>query len=270
MLIASCQLTEVVDSTYQLTEVHLAGQILQKVDRDGDSELSLSEFLLFVEVRSKPDPDICIRSHLCQVCKELNGIADLSLVSTSPLPSVEPVKSPIHNRVSSADSPRLWLQQPKEAPSRQGFFKGKALPKLALKRVKNEWDPLPSDTKEEAQIRWRKNEWDRLGPGVDGPVVTSYDRPDLGHGEGVQRDISRLEWEKVNLRKMQESPRDDDYADFDPQLVLMFKMLDANNSKSVCVSELIASMKDIRDALGLQHPSSVGDITKVLHASDQF
>ena len=43
----------------------------------------------------------------------------------------------------------------------------------------------------------------------------------------------------------------------------MFKMLDANNSKSVEVSELIASMKDIRDALGLQHPSSIGDITKV-------
>ena len=237
-------------------------QILKKVDADGDSELNMDEFVLFVEVsrkRLQHTPAAHSLTHILfvvQVCQAIDAHMvkqDLSAGEVAP-----DTKGETETQSTDAAEPDSESSQVKEQQSLSvGFFKGKALPK----RVKNKWDPLPHETEEEAQIRWQKNEWDGIGH-AEGPVVTSYDRPDLGHGKAVHRDINAFEMEQVKLKKMQES-QDDGYGDFDPQVVQMFKMLDANNSKTVEVSELIASMKDIRDALGLQHPSSIGDITKV-------
>ena len=50
---------------------------------------------------------------------------------------------------------------------------------------------------------------------------------------------------------------------FDSKLVAMFKILDRNNNNSIEASELFASMKDVRLALGLEHPKSITEIMGV-------
>ena len=107
-----------------------------------------------------------------QVCQAIDAHMvkqDLSAGAVAP-----DTQGETETQSTDAAEPDSESSQVKEQQSLSvGFFKGKALPK----RVKNKWDPLPGETEEEAQIRWQKNEWDGIGH-IDGPVVTSYDRPD--------------------------------------------------------------------------------------------
>ena len=107
----------------------------------------------------------------------------------------------------------------------------------------------------------QKNEWDGIGH-AEGPVVTSYDRPDLKHGEAVHRDIDSCEWEKVLLKKRKAQEANPD-GKIDPKLKFLFQMMDENKSGTVDIPELIAKAPELRATLKISHPQNMSDIRKV-------
>ena len=127
---------------------------------------------------------------------------------------------------TSQEAEQAMVVQPMELEEDSvGFFRGKPLPKQVVKHTNSVVEVQPMELEEDAVGFFR-------GKPLPMQVVTDVEKLQTAMG-------------------------------FDPRLVAMFKILDRNNNNTIEASELFASMKDIRLALGLEHPKSLTDIMRV-------
>ena len=176
-----------------------------------------------------------------------------------PKPVPEPKKE---QRGFFADKPKPVPEPKKE---QRGFFADKPKPVPEPKKEERGFfaDKPKAAPKDDGFFGRTKNQWDRLGPGVNGAVTTTYERPDLEavvkvatkeaapdaekvklrHAEPVRHQIEGFELEKVILKTMRSQSNSNEAPD--PSLVKLFKLLDENKSKTVDIKEIVKCMRDV-------------------------